>query len=255
MLRLPAEWFLALRYLRPKRTFVSVITLISVVGVMLGVAVLIIVISVMTGFDQQLRDKILGFSAHLKILRDDGEAVGNYEAVERRVQSHPQVKAVAPFILGQVMVKTQPASGKPKVGAPFLRGIDLEQERHVTSLATSLISGELAIEGDDLLVGSELAHHLRLSVGDRVAIYSPRNLEERQDFLRRAACIEKETAEFFDRATTAGLGDIRGHRYRCPDKLVPPPRGRMGRLYLAANLTVARTSCLCLGMTTPMGSI
>ena len=68
MSRLPFELLLALRYLRPKRTFVSVITLISVIGVMLGVAVLIIVISVMSGFDRQLREKLLGFNAHLRQL-------------------------------------------------------------------------------------------------------------------------------------------------------------------------------------------
>ena len=67
MSRLPFELLLALRYLRPKRTFVSIITLISVLGVTLGVAVLVIVISVMTGFDKDLRDKILGFNAHMKI--------------------------------------------------------------------------------------------------------------------------------------------------------------------------------------------
>src|SRR5256885_1458227 len=67
MSRLPFELLLALRYLRPKRTFVSVITLISILGVCLGVAVLIIVISVMSGFDRQLRDKILGFSPHLRV--------------------------------------------------------------------------------------------------------------------------------------------------------------------------------------------
>src|SRR2546428_12153640 len=71
MSRLPFELLLALRYLRPKRTFVSVITLISVLGVSLGVAVLIIVISVMSGFDQQLREKILGFNTHLKIFKRD----------------------------------------------------------------------------------------------------------------------------------------------------------------------------------------
>src|SRR5205823_1019475 len=65
MSKLPFELMLALRYLRPRRTFVSVITLISIIGVMLGVAVLIIVISVMSGFDRQLRDRILGFNAHL----------------------------------------------------------------------------------------------------------------------------------------------------------------------------------------------
>ena len=64
---LPFELLLALRYLRPKRTFVSIITLISIVGVALGVAVLIIVISVMSGFDHDLRSKILGFNAHLRI--------------------------------------------------------------------------------------------------------------------------------------------------------------------------------------------
>ncbi len=67
MSRLPFELHLALRYLRPKRTFVSIITLISVLGVTLGVAVLIIVISVMSGFDSQLREKILGFNAHIRI--------------------------------------------------------------------------------------------------------------------------------------------------------------------------------------------
>ena len=67
MSKLPFELLLALRYLRPKRTFVSIITLISIVGVALGVAVLMIVISVMSGFDHDLREKILGFNAHLKI--------------------------------------------------------------------------------------------------------------------------------------------------------------------------------------------
>ena len=107
MSRLPFELFLALRYLRPKRTFVSVITLISVVGVMLGVAVLIIVISVMTGFDRQLRDKILGFSAHIKIFRYEQEPLADYEALEQLVRTKTHVRAVAPFILGQVMMKTQ----------------------------------------------------------------------------------------------------------------------------------------------------
>src|SRR5262245_2976263 len=101
MSRLPFELFLALRYLRPKRTFVSVITLISVLGVILGVAVLIIVISVMTGFDRQLRDKILGFNSHLKIFQYEQEPMSGYEAVERAVSTNQQVRAVAPFILNQ----------------------------------------------------------------------------------------------------------------------------------------------------------
>src|SRR5512139_1039259 len=107
MSRLPFELLLARRYLRPKRTFVSVITLISVLGVTLGVAVLIIVISVMTGFDRQLRDKILGFNTHLKIIPRD-ETMRDYAAVAGVVASNRHVKAVAPFVLGPVLVESQP---------------------------------------------------------------------------------------------------------------------------------------------------
>src|SRR6266498_5979376 len=149
MSRLPFELFLALRYLRPKRTFVSVITLISVLGVMLGVAVLIIVISVMTGFDQQLREKILGFGGDVKVYKYD-DALADYAAVEQLVSSNRNVEAVAPFVLGQVLVKTQPATGKPVVSAPWLRGIDPGLEKNVTALTTSLISGELNLEGESL---------------------------------------------------------------------------------------------------------
>ena len=107
MSRLPFELLLALRYLRPKRTFVSIITLISVVGVALGVAVLIIVISVMSGFDHDLRAKILGFNAHLKIFALDKtggtETMENYEDVMNLVASNKNVRGVAPFVLGQVL--------------------------------------------------------------------------------------------------------------------------------------------------------
>src|SRR6185295_8832693 len=81
MSRLPYELFLALRYLRPKRTFVSIITLISVIGVMLGVAVLIVVIGVMAGMDLQLRDKLLGFNAHLRVFHQDERPLANYREV------------------------------------------------------------------------------------------------------------------------------------------------------------------------------
>src|SRR5215212_215497 len=110
MSRLPFELFLALRYLRPKRTFVSVITLISVIGVTLGVAVLIIVISVMTGFDKQLRDKILGFNAHLKIYKPEA-TISDYESLIRIVSSNRNVTGVAPAVIGQILLKSQPLAG------------------------------------------------------------------------------------------------------------------------------------------------
>src|ERR1035438_1735976 len=133
MSRLPFELLLALRYLRPKRTFVSVITLISVLGVTLGVAVLIIVISVMSGFDQQLRDKILGFNTHLKVMSRD-ETMKDYAAVARIVSANHNVKAVAPFLMGPVLVETEPPNGQSRVGAPFIRGIIPQIETNMSVL-------------------------------------------------------------------------------------------------------------------------
>ena len=108
MSRLPFELLLAFRYLRPKRTFVSVITLISVLGVTLGVAVLIIVISVMSGFDKQLRDKILGFNPHLRIV-ESGGTMNDYASIVKKVTLNPKVRSVAPYVIGQVLVETEPS--------------------------------------------------------------------------------------------------------------------------------------------------
>src|SRR6516164_3596909 len=111
MSRLPFELLLALRYLRPKRTFVSIITLISIIGVALGVAVLIIVISVMSGFDRDLRAKILGFNAHVRVCAT-GQTMGNYEAVMKLVAANKSVAGVAPYVLGPVLMETEPAANE-----------------------------------------------------------------------------------------------------------------------------------------------
>ncbi len=208
MSRLPFELFLALRYLRPKRTFVSVITLISVIGVMLGVAVLIIVISVMTGFDQQLRGAILGFSAHLRIEKYD-DTLGDHARLRQIISSNQNVQAVAPFILNQVMVRTQPAVGKPIGRAPYLRGIIPELEKNVTALTTNLIAGELNLDDDGLVIGSEIAHDLRVTVGDRLVIYSPSNLEEMASQRGKT----NEVAILPDEYTVTGIFDMGYYEY------------------------------------------
>src|SRR5437660_611458 len=154
MSRLPFELLLALRYLRPKRTFVSVITLISVLGVTLGVAVLIIVISVMTGFDQQLREKILGFNPHLRIIEGNG-TMADYAKVMRQVGSNANVKAVAPYVLGQVLIETEPQAGQSKVGAPWLRGMDPHIETNMSILPSNIIAGSFDLNDRGLLVGSD----------------------------------------------------------------------------------------------------
>src|SRR5207302_3820937 len=141
MSRLPFELLLALRYLRPKRTFVSVITLISVLGVTLGVAVLIIVISVMGGFDQQLRQKILGFNPHLRVV-EDHSPMRNYMGIMKRILANPQVKAAAPYVIGKVLVETQPQNAQSQVDAPSLKGTDPQLEANMSRLPSSIIEGK-----------------------------------------------------------------------------------------------------------------
>lgn len=163
---------LAVRYLRPKRTFVSVITLISVMGVMLGVAVLIIVISVMSGFDRELRDGIVSFNSHLNIRPVEG-TLTNYVELTRQLATNPLVKGVAPYIEGQVMIETQPRDGRSSlVVAPLVRGIDPRFETNVSRLATSMVDGKFDVRGYGLLAGRDFASHMGLKVGDSVAVYS-----------------------------------------------------------------------------------
>lgn len=183
MSRLPFELFLALRYLRPKRTFVSVITLISIIGVMLGVAVLIIVISVMAGFDHQLRDKILGFSPHLRVqLR---QPMTNYVELMDRISSSRLVKGVAPYVVGPVLAATVREEGSSQIVAPDIRGIDPRLEDKVSMLPSSIVEGSFDVRGNGLLVGRDFARQLGLSVGDQLSIYSIRELKRMNESWKR----------------------------------------------------------------------
>src|SRR5579859_4835360 len=200
---LPFELLLALRYLRPKRTFVSVITLISVLGVTLGVAVLIIVISVMSGFDQELRQKILGFNPHLRIM-EQGQAMADYRQLMRLIATNTQVRAVAPFVMGQVLVETQPESGQSQVAAPWVRGIDPKLESQISTLATNIVEGKFELGDREVLVGSEFANTLGLSVGDRILIYSPSELKR----MRESRGKDHERVELPNEYEIRGIFDV-----------------------------------------------
>ena len=203
MSRLPFELLLALRYLRPKRTFVSVITLISVIGVMLGVAVLIIVISVMSGFDRQLRERLLGFNAHLRVIKP-GELLSNREEIMARIMTNPRVRGVAPFVQGKVLLETQTPVGSSMVDAPVVRGVDARREADVSDLPKSVTNGVFDLRGNGLIVGRELANNLGVRVGDRVAIYSPANLKKMKDSRRSG----KEESALPDEYTVKGVFDV-----------------------------------------------
>jgi lipoprotein-releasing system permease protein len=209
MLRLPFELLLALRYLRPKRTFVSIITLISVVGVALGVAVLIIVISVMSGFDHDLREKILGFNAHLKIFAR-GRTLENYEPVMDLVASNKNVRGVAPFVFGPVLLETQPTNSQQAAFAtPFIRGVDPGHEADVSVLLQSIVSGQFNLSGRGLLIGSKFAENYNLLVGDRVSIYSPAELRKMKEQRGKA----NEEAILPDEYIVTGIFDVGYYDY------------------------------------------
>ena len=189
MSKLPFELLLALRYLRPKRTFVSIITFISIIGVALGVAVLIIVISVMSGFDHDLREKILGFNPHLTISQIDpvtqsGTTMQNYPTVIQMVTSNKNVLSVSPFVAGPVLLETQGGTNRPTFeDTPILRGIDPGDSGTVGSLKKDLI-GSLDLSGHGILVGIDFADHLNLRVGDHLSIYTVVEIIKIKDALK-----------------------------------------------------------------------
>src|SRR3954452_14096342 len=126
-MRLPFSLFLALRYLKPKRTFVSVITIISVLGVTFGIAVLIVVISVMTGFDRTLQRAILGFEPHLRV--EAHEPLYEWRDLLPIVEKVPGVVGVAPYVEGPVLIESQ-GQVKPAI----LQGIDVEKQQKLIDL-------------------------------------------------------------------------------------------------------------------------
>ena len=177
-MKLPFSLFLALRYLRPKRTFLSIITLISVIGVMLGVTVLILVISVMTGFDRELRQKVIEFDAH--ILVSTQEILTDWRDLTVKLRNTPGVVATAPFVQGPVIVDFQ---GRRL--APSIRGVDPQQEENVIPLRKFITRGTLDLDGENAVLGAELARQLGVDVGDKITVYSPGNLGQVLDSLKR----------------------------------------------------------------------
>ena len=184
MSKLPFELLLALRYLRPKRTFVSIITLISIVGVALGVAVLIIVISVMSGFDHDLRDKILGYKSHLTITQWDPvnqttSPLKDYPAAAAAIAKNPNVRGVAPFVMGPVLVETQGDTNHAGLqDTPELRGVDPVAEGTVSDLPKKVVFGDFDLSGHGMVVGDEFARKMNLRLGDHLAVYSAHEIKK-----------------------------------------------------------------------------
>ncbi len=175
---MPFSLFLALRYLKPKRTFLSGITFISVIGVTLGVTVLILVISVMTGFDRELRQKVIDFDAHILVTTED--VLTNWRDLDAKIQKVPGVVATAPYVQGPVIVEFE-----NRRLAPMIRGIDPAVEEKVVPLKRFIKEGKLDLEGDSAVLGIELARKLKIGVGDKLIVYSPGNLGQILDGIKK----------------------------------------------------------------------
>ncbi len=166
------ERLVSWRYLRARRkeSFVSVISIFSFLGIMLGVATLIVVMSVMNGFRDELIRKILGFAGHVTIFHDDRSPILDYAALTERLKKFPGVTSAVPFVEGQVMLTTAKAASGVRV-----RGLREEDVRRVSGVANDRLKGSLdgfdAREG--VAVGWRLAWKHGVGVGDNVTLVSP----------------------------------------------------------------------------------
>ena len=162
------EWWLTFRYLRAKKDkFLSVINFVAIAGIAIGVMALIIVIGVMTGFDHDLREKIVGANAHIFVERETG--VKNYAQLNSRLRTLPGVIATTPYIHGNVFLE----SGT-RAASLILRGVEPATEGGVTRIDSYLAQGKVAdLKDDGVLIGSQLASYYGYQVGDELTIISP----------------------------------------------------------------------------------
>ena len=177
----PVEWFISLRYLvaRRRQTFISIISVICVVGVALGVAVITVVLSVMNGFSSMWEEKIVGARAHFSVLSREG-AYANYHDVREAVLRVPGVLGATPFLASDAILRGRDG----ELQAIVLKGIDPETVAEATQLIQTIRAGSLADfeakpGGDEierlpgLIVGAELANRFLLRLGDAIVLISP----------------------------------------------------------------------------------
>jgi lipoprotein-releasing system permease protein len=164
------ERMMAFRYLRSRKAegFVSVIAAFSFMGIMLGVATLIIVMSVMNGFRAELINRILGLNGHINIYHADG-SFDDYRALNKRIVSREDITHAFPMIEKQSLLNVNNAST-----GLMVRGVDQQDMLNKPILQDSIVAGDIAnFRGFTIIIGSEVAKRFRLQTGDRVTLLSP----------------------------------------------------------------------------------
>jgi lipoprotein-releasing system permease protein len=168
------ERAVAFRYLRARKgeRFVSFIAIFSLIGIALGVATLIVVMSVMNGFRQELLGRVLRLNPHVLVLPANGRQLPDYQAMTQRLRALPEVVQVAPVIEGQVLLTTESGGAS---GA-LARGISAEDLRARRGIGGAIRRGVIEnFQGEDaIILGLRLAYRLRVGLGDRVTLVLPR---------------------------------------------------------------------------------
>jgi len=172
---LPFEWMIGLRYTRAGRrsarnSFISFISLISMAGIALGVAALIVVLSVMNGFQKEVRDRMLSVLSHVEVFNAAG-GLTDWRTLAEQATKHPEVRAAAPFVDGQAMVTRNDV-----VRGVMVRGILPSEEPRVSDVASQLVRGRLdALQSGEfnIVVGSQLARGFGLRIGDKLTLIAP----------------------------------------------------------------------------------
>jgi len=168
--------FLALKYLKPKRSVTSVITCVSVIGVLLGVAVVVIVRAVMTGFGDLWQEKILDFKPHVTLRSQGlGPVIRGEEALAKQISEIPGVTAVSPEINTPVMLQF-----RGRIATPVVLGVDPDRIGGAYNIGAPR-AGSYDLEGDSIVLGIDLARSLGVWVGDDVTVYSPKTLASRDE--------------------------------------------------------------------------
>jgi len=174
-MKLPYEWRIGWRYTRAgrrarKNGFISFISGVSVIGIALGVAALIIVLSVMNGFQKEVRDRMLSVIAHVELFDASGSALSDWQALATEARKNPMVIGAAPFVPAQALI----ARGEDMRGV-MVRGIDPTQEAQVTPLAAQIqpVLNELKSGHWGVVLGGELARSLGVQVGNTITLVAP----------------------------------------------------------------------------------
>ena len=209
---MPFPLYLALAYLRPRRSFASAIPAITVMGVMLGVAILMIVLAVMTGFGDVWREKILSFKPHVTIYaRSPDGVIPDPESVCRAAEAVPGVESACPAIMFPAMLRAD-EGGDPV--AVTVVGIDPDRPSILGNAASNLVAGVFDPSGDGAVVGRDLARRLWTGPGGRFLCYSPLNLRSADELyfpeeLRVTGVYDMGMAEFDDGMVVCSLGMAR----------------------------------------------